>query len=276
MLNVLTSFGKKMMFEVSKNSTVILTTITVTGVITTTILGIKATPKALSLIDEEVYKRYEASGTDGTFQEWLGLETKAYSWQDRASVLTKKEIAALTWKCYIPTAIMGIVTIGSAIGAHNIHVRRNAALASLYSLTETAFKEYQGKVVETIGKNKELKVRDDIAADHIKQNPIGDAEVIFTGRGETICRDKKSGRYFKSDIDKIRKAEKRINSDLPHERFISLNDFYDEIGLSHVDLGEDVGWDIMKGALDITFSAQLTENDEPCIVLNYDVVPRYM
>jgi hypothetical protein len=28
--------------------------------------------------------------------------------------------------------------------------------------------------------------------------------------------------------------------------------------------------------VEISFSAQLSENEEPCIVLNYDVTPRFM
>ena len=98
--------------------------------------------------------------------ELLGIKKEdGYSWSDRTNMLKKKEIVKLTWECYIPTAAVGLSTIACIIGAHNIHLRRNAALASLYSLTESAFKEYQSKVVETIGKNKELKVRDDVVSD---------------------------------------------------------------------------------------------------------------
>jgi len=271
----LTSMIKALWGQITKNSPVVLTGIAVTGVVSTVILAVRATPKALGILDDEVYKRFENSDTDKSFPEWLGLDSEAYTWKERVGLLTKTEVLKLTWKCYIPSAATGIVTIACIIGAHNIHLRRNAALASLYSLTETAFKEYQSKVVETIGKNKETKVRDDISSDHIKQNPLSKSEIIFTGKGDSLCYDSLSGRYFKSDIEKIRRIQNKLNRDLMSEMFISLNEFYGEIGLGSITLGEETGWNIDTGMIDISFSAQLTENEEACLVLNYEVVPRY-
>lgn len=277
MLNQIVTVGRKVASEVSKNSPVILTGLAVTGVVSTVVLAVRATPKAMSLIDDELYSQYEKSGMmeDVSFPEWLGLETKTYTFNDRTNLLKKSEVIKLTWKCYIPTAAVGLATIVCIIGAHNIHLRRNAALASLYSLTESAFKEYQAKVVETIGKNKELKVRDDVSADKIKRNPSGDAEIIFTGKGETLCYDSMSGRYFKTDIEKVRRIQNHLNRDLMSEMFISLNEFYNELGLSNIKLGEEMGWHIDKGMIDISFSAQLTDNEEPCLVLNYELTPRF-
>lgn len=277
MLNQIVTVGRKVAGEVSKNSPVILTGLAVTGVVTTVILGVRATPKAMSLIDDATYSEYEKSGLmdEVSFPEWLGLDTNTYTWKDSTNMLKKGEIIKLTWKCYIPTAAVGLATIACIIGAHNIHLRRNAALVSLYSLTESAFKEYQSKVVETIGKNKELKVRDDVMADTIKLNPVGDSQVIFTGKGETLFYDQMSGRYFKNDIEKIRKVQNKLNKDLISEDFVSLNDFYFEIGLAPIKLGEDMGWYLDHGMLEIRFSAQLTENEEPCIALEYELVPRF-
>jgi len=254
--------------EITDNSTVILTGLAATGVVTTTILGVKATPKALSVMDKEYLHRFCEDQTHAgyTFEDWK---------EDLATPLTKREIVKLTWKCYLPTIGMGLLTIGCVIGANSIHMRRNAALASLYSLTESTLKEYQAKVVETIGKNKELKVRDDISGDHIRQHPVGDAEVIFTGKGETLCYDSMSGRYFKTDIEKVRRIQNKLNRDLMSEMFISLNEFYSELGLSNIRLGDDMGWNIDKALIDVSFSAQLTDTDEPCLVLNYEVVPRH-
>ena len=276
-------FIKKLAGEISKNSPVILTGLAATGVVSSIVLAIKATPKAIAIMDDEVYRRYEEDQVKGSeqnrkemsFPEWLGIDTDTYTWQDTTNLLTKKEIIKYTWKCYIPTVAVGAVTIACIIGAHNVHLRRNAALASLYSLTESAFKEYQAKIVETIGKNKELKVRDNISEDKIKHNPTGDAEIFFTGKGETLCYDVMSGRYFKTDIDKVRRAQNDLNRRLMSEMFISLNELYDELGLAHIRLGEEMGWNIDKSLIDISFSAQLTENEEPCLVLNYEVVPRY-
>lgn len=269
MLNQIVTVGRKVAGEVSKNSPVILTGLAVTGVVSTVVLAVRATPKALAVMDKEYLHRFcdpSNEWTGYTFEDWK---------EDKATPLTSKEVFVLTWKCYIPTAAVGLATIACIIGAHNIHLRRNAALASLYSLTESAFKEYQSKVVETIGKNKELKVRDDVVADTIKRNPVGDSQVIFTGKGETLFYDQMSGRYFKNDIERIRKVQNKINKDLISEDFMSLNEFYIEIGLAPIKLGEEMGWHLDHGMLEVRFSAQLTENEEPCIALEYELVPRF-
>lgn len=238
---------------VSKNSPSILTGAAVAGLITTTVLAVKATPKALSLMDAEAEKKIGDSG-DGT----LGMG----------------EVIRTTWKCYIPALGVGAASIVCIIGANAISNRRTAALASVYSITETAFKEYQSKVAETIGKGKEQKVRDEIDADTIKKNPPSSSEIILTGKGELLCYDAFSGRYFKSDIEQIRRIVNELNRDLLSEMYLNLNDLYFAIGLSNIKLGEVVGWDLDKGLIEATFSTQLTENGEPCLVLHLNAEPR--
>jgi hypothetical protein len=259
---------------VTKNSTTILTGAAVTGVATTFILAIRETPKAMGLIDEAIYLQYEESGAIEDFFDWVKNDEGTYSWKDRSRFLTKREMIALTWKSYLPALGTGLITVGCIIGANHISSRRNAMLVSLYSLTETAFKEYQEKVVETIGRNKEIAVRDEIAGDHIRANPVSKNDIILTGKGEVLCYDTMSGRYFKSNVDRIKRVENDLNRDLRSEMFMTLNEFYEQLGLDHIALGEGVGWNIDKGYLKIVFSAQVSDTDEPCIVLNYDVVPK--
>ena len=107
----------------------------------------------------------------------------------------------------------------------------NAALAALYSLSETAFREYKEKVVEEIGRNKELKVRDSIAQDRVTTNPVGDRTIIFTGNGEVLCYDALCDRYFKSSAEKIRQQVLELNEDLRNDMWLDLNDLYYAIGL---------------------------------------------
>jgi len=275
------NWAKNLIGEISKNSPVILVGLGVTGVVSTAILASRASTKAVSILEDELYKRYSELENPEPYYEWLGFDKDCghipsleFSKQQRL-MFNKKEIVKYTWKCYAPAVAVGAVTIACIIGAHKVHLRRNAAIASLYSLTETAFKEYQDKIVETIGKNKELKVRDNISGDRISRNPPGEAEIIFTGKGETLCYDSMSGRYFKTDIDKVKRIQNDLNRNLMSEGFISLNELYDELGLSNIRLGEDVGWNIDKSLIDISFSAQLTDTNDPCLVLNYTVIPRY-
>lgn len=275
--NLTTSLGQ----AISKNSPVLLTGLAVGGVLTTVIFAVRATPKALSVIDGKVWERYEAEVEDPddlSFAEWLGCQFSddGYDWKTKIGTLSKKELIQLTWKFYIPAACMGAMTIGCVIGANSINQRRNAALASVYGLTEAAFREYKDKVIETIGKSKELQVRDDISSDKLKKDPLSEKEVIFTGKGEVLCYDSHSGRYFKSDMEKIRQATNDLNRTLMKDMFLTLNDLYYVLGLPNIDLGDCLGFHIDDGLIDISFSAQLTDGGDPCLVLNYELSPRFI
>lgn len=248
----LSAITKNARVWMSKHSPEILTGIGIAGMITTTVLAVKATPKALRLIDDR--------------KDELGL------YYDEK--LPTAEALKVVWKPYIPAVVTGGVSIACLIGASSVNLRRNTALAAAYHLSETALSEYKEKVIETIGEHKEKTVRDKIDKDHIEKNPLKSNEVIITGDGDTLCYDHHSGRYFKTSIDKLKKIENELNSRLLREDYISLNDLYDELGLSFTQMGDDLGWHVSKGLIEFGFSSQLA-NDTPCLVLNYNVAPQY-
>lgn len=246
----LSKVAKNVKAAATKHSPEILTGIGIAGMVTTIVMAVKATPKALILIEE---KKNEE-----------GLDS-----------LTPIETVKASWQCYIPSAIVGTVSIFCLIGASSANLRRNTALATAYTLSESALKGYQGKVVETIGDKKEQFVRDSIAKDKLDENPVTTREVIITEKGNTLCYDTISGRYFKSDIDKLKKAMNELNRNMLDEMFISLNDFYYEIGLSNTKLGDDLGWNVSEGLIDLKFSSQLTDDGTPCVVMDYSIAPKY-
>lgn len=236
---------------VNKRSPEILTGIGIAGMITTTVLAVRATPKALQLIEEK----------------------KNEDWVDELSPL---EVVKTAWKPYVPAAVTGVASVACLIGASSVNAKRNAALATAYKLSETALTEYREKVIETIGEKKEKTVRDKVAEERVKKNPISKSEVIVTNNGTTLCFDPITGRYFKSSIDKIKRAENELNKQMLHDisGYVSLNEFYDELGLDHTDIGDDLGWNVDR-LIDISFSSQLNDNGEPSVVLDYLVAPKY-
>lgn len=235
---------------IKKHSPEILTGIGIAGMIMTTVMAVRATPKALILIEE----RKE---------------------EIEAEKLEVVDVVKTTWFCYIPAAITGTISIACLIGANSVNVRRKAALATAYKLSESALKDYQGKVIEMFGEKKNEAVKDAIAKEKIEKNPVVTREVIITEKGNTLCYDAISGRYFKGDIDKIRKAELELNRQMRDEMYVSLNDFYYEIGLDGIKLGDELGWNIDSGYIDLSFSSQLASDETPCLVVDYSIAPRY-
>lgn len=234
-----------------KRTPEILTGIGIAGMITTTVLAVKATPKAILLLNDRKDE----------------LETES---------LPITEVVKTTWKCYIPAAVTCGASVACLIGASSVNLKRNAALATAYKLSETALAEYRDAVVETIGEKKERDIRDKVAEKRVKKNPVTKSDVIVTGNGITLCFDAISGRYFQSSMQKIESAKNKINERMLCENYVSLNDLYEELGMECTKIGDDLGWNIFgDGLLDISFSSQLADDGTPCLVMDYSVAPRY-
>lgn len=255
----LAKVAKDMRLTLSKHSPEILMGLGIAGMVTTTVLAVKATPKALQLMEDK--------------KQELDVDS-----------LTPVETVKTTWKCYVPAAVSGAMSIACLIGSNSVNAKRNAALATAYKLSETAFSEYRDKVVETIGEKKERVVRDKVSEEQIKNNPISKTEVVVTGKGQTLCYDPLSHRYFYSSIDKLNRAANKLNYAINTSPFandgVTLNDFYDEIGLHGTMTGESLGWNLHTGIIEIYPSAQMVEEGEehegePCIVLNFVNPPQY-
>ena len=261
--NNFTKFVNGLRTSIVKHSPEILTGIGIAGMITSTILAVRATPKALVLIsDAEIAKR-DAQAKAGKGPDELDGK------------LTPVETIKVAWKPYVPAAIAGVAGVACIIGASSVSAKRNAALMTAYKLSETAIAEYKAKVIETIGEKKEKVVREKLAEDKVKNDPVTKKEVFITNKGNTLCYDYQSGRYFESDIDKIKKAENELNKRMLNEMYISLNEFYDELGLKPTKLGSQMGWNLDGGLIELEFSSQIADDGRPCLVIDFSAPPKY-
>lgn len=236
---------------VGREAPTLLTIFGVTGLISTSVLVAKGTTEAVEILDLK--------------KDWPDL----------------KERVRLVWRCYIPAGVSGILTIACILGANSINLKRNAALAGMYTVAVEGLKEYQAKVIETVGRKKHEKILEDISKDRIHNNPPKD-NLIVLGGGDVLFYDSFSGRYFESTMEKVRRAMNAFNFELFDEMYKSINEFYDMLGLDEVDAGNAVGWHIERGKLEVIFHAKIVNapeskwHDEPCIVLTYNPDPRYV
>ena len=131
----LSKVAKNMQHTLGKYSPQILTGIGVAGMITTVVLAVKATPKALELIED---KKEELD----------------------AGKLTVVDTVKVAWKPYIPAAITGVLSTICIVGGNAVGTRRTAALAAAYKISETALHEYKDAIVETVGEEKAKEVKE--------------------------------------------------------------------------------------------------------------------
>ena len=247
-----TNFVKSTKGFLTKHSPEILTGIGVAGMITSTVLAVKATPKALQLIEEA------KTGKDSYCED-----------------LPIKTVIKVAWKPYIPAVITGVASISCIIGASTINAKRNAALATAYKLSEKALVRYRDKVIETIGEKKEKEIKQKIAQDEVDKNPVSKSQVYLTTKGNTLFRDEISGRYFKSDLEVIRKAINELNREMTYQNYISLDELYNKLGLEPIKNSSRLGWNLDDGLIELDLSTCLSEDEEPCIVIDYNIAPKY-
>lgn len=239
---------------VSDNSPGILTGLAIAGTVTTAILSSKASIEAVRIFNE---KYGHLQNADGQIS-------------DKFVPPNKKEIVDLVWKLYIPAAVSGTATITCIIAANHIGSRRTAAIAAAFKISEQLTEEYKDRVVKTLGAQKEEKMRSELAGDRMAR--AGGGETIIISGPESVFYDDLSGRFFKNEMEKVRKAVNDINHQVNNSYYASLSDFYDLIGLDRTGFSDEVGWNT-DGLMDVQFAATLLSDGRPAIAMSYNTTP---
>lgn len=278
--NAISSVGK----AVEQKSPAILTGIGIGSFVGCAILAVKATPKAIQLMDLKAKEKYcefleltTSSNEYETYEEWLDIEDLTVV-QPHVyfNVLTPVEVVKSTWKAYIPAVGLGVVGVVCLIGAARVNSARNAAFAGAASIAEKALYEYQQKVIDILGEDQANEIRDELAKDRVVKIDAAD----ISGNNETVCSrpggswiyDPITDRKWKSDLETVRAAMNDFNHDLIGGVYGTLNDWYYCLGVKGVSIGDDLGWCSDK-LLDIRFAAMVLDNGEPAIVLDYETLP---
>lgn len=253
---------------IKENSPTILSALAVGGVVTTAIMAGKGGIKAHELLEHEKDERFRKA-----HEEYINDPNMLVPNFDSMN-LTVLETLRIAGPCYIPAAVMGAATIGCILGANSINLRRQAALASLYSLSEATLKEYKEKTKELVGEKKAQKIEDEQVQDIVAKSSGKNVHVFNTRHGDTLFYDTLSGRYFLSDIEFVRRVENDIKGMIYGDMCATLNDFYYQLDLDGILLGEDCGWNV-EHMIDLKFTGALTKHGEPCIAIGYNIGPVY-
>lgn len=193
-----------------RNSSTILTCVGAVGVVATSVIAVKATPKVLTLIEKAE--------------------------EEKGDKLTKWETVKVAGPTYIPAVITGAATIACIFGSNVISKHQQAALMSAYALLDSSYKEYQNKVDELYGEDAGKQVRAEIAKDKY----TGDG--TLSDDNTKLFYDFFSGRYFESTMERVLKAEYETNRALYVNYSVGLNEFYEALGIEPMAEFEDMGW----------------------------------
>jgi len=240
-----------------KHAPLILTIVAAGGAISSVISAVHATPKALILLEQK--KKQIAREHNVPVEE---VE------------LTVEETVRTAGKCYIPAGALLLTSLGCMFGATHISGQRELGWAALYSATKKASDAYERQVIHRIGEKENREVHRQVAQEELQRNPVSKCNVVETGKGPYLCYDTVSGRYFMGDIENIRRVVNDLNQQMISCMYISLNEFYQELGLMPIDLGYDTGWNVDE-LIEINFSTMMSDDGRPCLVLQYMTKPRY-
>ena len=240
-------FGKK-------NGADILIGFGIVDMITGTILAVRATPEAVNRIQQKKE------------------ETKHKK-------LTTKETIDATWKCYVPAACAEILGTACILTGSHIKGQKLAALGTACSMAEGTLREYQGKMKELLGNKKEEEVRNSVIQDRIEKNPPPQELIreTVTGHGDTLFYDVMSGRYFYSDLESLKRAANKLSWHMNNgmENYISLNEWYMEIGIESIRIGDMIGWNSKRGVIEVATTHHKLPNGTFITGVLFEVMPEY-
>lgn len=200
--------------------------------------------------------------------------------EEKKDSLTVKETVEATWKCYLPSIIIFLIACLLIFGGQRVSTRRAMAAATACSLSDNMLHQYQDAVKAVVGDKKEEEIRAVAAKNRVDNKPpINTDQIVSTGKGNALCYDELSKKYFWSDPAKVREAILTLNERIMDERTISLNDYWSEIGLPETPIGELVCWSIDKSKLDPDYECVVVQEGPykgwPCLVISFYCGPEY-
>ena len=155
---------------IKRHSSTILTCIGAGGVIATSVLAVKSTPKALQLL--------------------------ANAEAEKGEELTKKEIVKVAAPAYVPALTTGVATLACIFGANALNKKQQALLISAYGLVNGAYKDYRSKLKETLGEDTDVQIRDAII-----QDKVADIERTKSEENVRLIFDMRTGEYYEGTVD---------------------------------------------------------------------------
>ena len=236
-----------------RSSPTILTCFSIVGVVGTTVLAVKATPKAVELIKNDSRRNHDG-------------DPYAY---------TKLEAVQSCWRCYIPVALVGLSTITCIIGINVLNKRNQASLASAYALLSESYQQYRKAAKTVYGDDADSKIKVQMAKNtYISADGYSVYSPELDSESEKIlCYDLFSQRYFTSTMAAVLNAQYHINRNLSLHGYASINEFYEFLGIDKIDHGDDIGWSydqcVEEGILWLDFDnrhAVMDDGLECCVI----------
>lgn len=232
-----------------RNSSAILAIASAAGVVATAILAVRETPRAVTICE----RVKEESDEEPTEFDYL----KA------------------TWKCYIPAASAGILTIACILSANALNKKQQAALVGAYTFGAKMLNDYREKAKELFGDNSDHDIRSAIVKGRLK-----DKDLEEPVDGNLLFYDEYSGEYFERTLVEVQDAEYQLNRKFVIDGAVKLNEFYELLDLPKTKTGDIIGWSTEAGVafygyqwIDVEHELVVLDDGLECYILNFLSAP---
>lgn len=234
----------------------ILTAVGTIGLITSGIMAVNETPKAMDILEEHASR------------------------VDVEEPLTKKEKFVDCIKVYWPSILLATSSVACIIFARRIDSSRAAALVTAYKMSEEALTRLEDSTREEYGEKKLKKLQDNANLKDMNDHPADD--ICVTGNGNELFYDCYSAKYFRSSVRFIEKALNSYEKDILDQDYEDINEWIMHLGLPAMD--DDIGSQLGINSSMVRSEGLHTEItygpgplDEPCGYLKLSIrpVPNY-
>lgn len=199
-------------YLLKKHSTLIMTVVASGGVIVTTVLAVKATPKAQKLLKQATLSKGEP--------------------------LTTIEKIKYGWKPYIGCGISCLATLGCIASIEYLNHQKQISLVSAYTILQNSFEQYRGNIKQICGDDVDLLARQEI----VRARYEGMDDPHMPEDEEILFFDYQGMRFFWSSFHNVMAAEHKLLESLHARGYACLNEYYDYLGIPRLDYGYQLGW----------------------------------
>ena len=292
-VNSATKVFNKVAFNLRKNAPEIMVVGGVVGGIVSTVLACKATTKA-QLVLNDAKDRVDQVHAVLEEPDYKDKYTEEDSKKDLAIIYAQTGVKLV--KTYAPAIGLGVLSIASILGGHNILRKRNLALAAAYTTIDKAFKDYRDNVVERFGESIDKQMRYNLKAETITEK-VEDPETgkkksvkkeVLVPEGDGVysgyARMFDQGNYAWENDAQLNRAflssqEEFANQKLRAQGYLFLSDVYKVLGFRDDRASHCVGWvfdeESPKGDNYVSFgfrdNPDFMNGHEPSVILDFNV-----
>lgn len=249
-VNKVVKTANKTIFKAKKKSPEILIITGIVGVITSTVMACKVTPKATEALKET---REELSDIHEDMKKFPENQERNFT---KEITMTYARACVKLVKIYAPAAALGALSIAGILTSNNILKLRNASLVAALATANDQFDKYRKHVVDAYGEEVDDDFFHNIHTETIERTIIDEngketkikekVKVAGEQSGYNFIFDETTSTAWQkmSDYNQsfIRAQENYADNLLKARGYLFLNEVLDSLGMKPTKEGQTIGW----------------------------------